>query len=179
MCVIRTHFVACEDIAGGSDLSAGGTFFSRNTEALPTYSACIVRNKEELSLRATMDLVGPNRQALHVQPSSDDSRMLTTPRRAHRGGGRRRGPRLERPGNGEDAAVESQTERSGKLDWFGCRVGLHSAKNNRRCGVEGWPGRRRGSISLRRTKQRRKTPEAGARGTIGAGLGSRSKKTRG
>ena len=30
-------------------------------------------NKEELSLRATMDLVGPSRQALHVQSSSDDS----------------------------------------------------------------------------------------------------------
>ena len=66
-----------------------------------------MRNKEELSLRATMDLVGPSRQALHVQSSSDDSRMLTMPRRAHRGGGRRRGPRLERPGDGEDAAVES------------------------------------------------------------------------
>ena len=26
--VIRRHFLACEDIAGGSDLSAGGTFFS-------------------------------------------------------------------------------------------------------------------------------------------------------
>ena len=25
--VIRRHFLACEDIAGGSDLSAGGTFF--------------------------------------------------------------------------------------------------------------------------------------------------------
>ena len=56
----------CEDIAGGSDLSAGGTFFSRNTEALPMYSARIVRNKEELSLPATMDLVGPSHQALNV-----------------------------------------------------------------------------------------------------------------
>ena len=27
MCVIRRHFLACEDIAGGSDMSAGGTFF--------------------------------------------------------------------------------------------------------------------------------------------------------
>ena len=27
MGVIRRHFLACEDIAGGSDLSAGGTFF--------------------------------------------------------------------------------------------------------------------------------------------------------
>ena len=28
LCVIRRHFLACEDIAGGSDLSAGQTFFS-------------------------------------------------------------------------------------------------------------------------------------------------------
>ena len=97
----------CEDVAGGSDLSVGGTFFSRNTEALPTYSPRTVRNKEELSLRATMDLVGPSRQALHVQSSYDDSCMLTTPRRAHRGDGRRRGPRLERLGDGEDAAVDA------------------------------------------------------------------------
>ena len=110
----------CKDISSGSDLSAGGMFFSRNTEALPTYSPRTVRNKEELSLCATMDLVGPNRQALHVQSSSDDSRMLTMPGRAHRGGGRRRGPRLEQPGDGEDRAVESQMERSGKLHWFGC-----------------------------------------------------------
>ena len=27
LCVIRRHFLACEDIAAGSDLSAGGTFF--------------------------------------------------------------------------------------------------------------------------------------------------------
>ena len=43
-------------------------------------------NKEELSLRATMDLMGPSRQALHVQSSSDDSWLLTTlntPCRAH------------------------------------------------------------------------------------------------
>jgi hypothetical protein len=28
LCVIRRHFLACEDIAGGFELSAGGTFFS-------------------------------------------------------------------------------------------------------------------------------------------------------
>ena len=58
-------------------------------------------NKEELSLRATMDLVGPSRQALHVQSSSDDSRLLTTPHRTQRGGGRRRGPGRERLGDGK------------------------------------------------------------------------------
>ena len=35
MCVIRRHFLACEDIAGGSELTTGGTFFSRNTLARP------------------------------------------------------------------------------------------------------------------------------------------------
>ena len=35
LCVIRRHFLACEDIAGGFDLSAGGTFFLRNTEPIP------------------------------------------------------------------------------------------------------------------------------------------------
>src|SRR3990170_7496771 len=27
LCVIRKHFLVCEDIAGGSELSAAGTFF--------------------------------------------------------------------------------------------------------------------------------------------------------
>ena len=40
LCVIRRHFLACEDIAGGSDLSAGGTLFSQNTEALPMGPRC-------------------------------------------------------------------------------------------------------------------------------------------
>ena len=34
LCVIRRHFLVWEDIAGGSELSAAVTFFSRNTEAL-------------------------------------------------------------------------------------------------------------------------------------------------
>ena len=52
LCVIRRHFLVCEDIAGGSELTAGGTFFSRNTEALPMGPSCHVeesffeRNKE-------------------------------------------------------------------------------------------------------------------------------------
>ena len=82
-------------------MSAGGTFFSRNTEALPTYSARTVRNKEELSLRATMDLVVPSRQALHVQSSFDDSRLLTTLHRAQRGSGRQQGPGREGLGDGK------------------------------------------------------------------------------
>ena len=42
LCVIRRHFLACEDIAGGSKLSTGVTFFSRNTEALSLGPRCQV-----------------------------------------------------------------------------------------------------------------------------------------
>ena len=42
LCIIRRNFPACENIASGSDLSAGGTFFPRNTEALPMGPSCQV-----------------------------------------------------------------------------------------------------------------------------------------
>ena len=58
-------------------------------------------NKEELSLRATMDLVGPSRQAVHEKSSSNDSRLLTMPDQTERGGGQRRGPGRERLGDGK------------------------------------------------------------------------------
>ena len=82
----RTHFLECEDVAGGSQQS-GGKRFLPNTVARPVGPSCqgeetfFQLNKEELSLHATMDLVGPSRQALHVQSSSDDSCLLTTPHR--------------------------------------------------------------------------------------------------
>ena len=41
-CVLRRHFLACEDIAGGSKLSAAVTFFPRNTEALLVGPRCQV-----------------------------------------------------------------------------------------------------------------------------------------
>ena len=42
LCVIRRHFLVCEDIAGGSELSAAVTFFSQNTEALSVGPCCQV-----------------------------------------------------------------------------------------------------------------------------------------
>ena len=42
LCVIRRHFLACEDIAGGSELSAAVTFFLQNTEALLVGPTCQV-----------------------------------------------------------------------------------------------------------------------------------------
>ena len=43
LCVIRRHFLACEDIAGGSELSAAVTLFSRNTKALSVGPRCQVK----------------------------------------------------------------------------------------------------------------------------------------
>ena len=43
LCIIRRHFLACEDIAGGSELSAAVTFFFlQNTEALSVGPRCQV-----------------------------------------------------------------------------------------------------------------------------------------
>ena len=86
--VIRRHFLACEDIAGGSDMSAGGTLFreiQRPFRWVPDvrwrnhYFPC---NKEALPCYGC----GPSCQPLHVQSMSDGSRSLTTfttPRREH------------------------------------------------------------------------------------------------
>src|SRR3989337_2854901 len=83
----------------------GETFFSRNKEALLGCGR------------------GPSCQPLHIQYSSDGSRSLTTlttPRREHQGGGRRRGLGRGRRGAGEDAAVEAHAERSSRVHWFSC-----------------------------------------------------------
>ena len=111
------HFLACEDVAGEirwpiqcvPAVRWRNNYFARNKEALPCYGR------------------GPSCQPLHVQSTSDGRRsltMLTTSRREHQGGGRRRGPKLEQPRDGEDAAVESLMERCGKLDWFRCAAAL-------------------------------------------------------
>ena len=88
-------------------------YFARKKEALPC------------------DRRGPICQPLHVQYSSDGSQsltMLTTPRREHQGGGRRRGLGRGRRGAGKDAVVEARAhaERSTRVHWFGCGVRLPS-----------------------------------------------------
>ena len=86
-------------------------YFPHNKEALP----CGCR--------------GPSCQPLHVQYSSDISRSLTTLttlRREHHGGGRRRGLGRGRRRAGEDAAVDAHAERSMRVHSFGCGVRLSS-----------------------------------------------------
>ena len=144
MCVIRRHFrwVRADSggnvffakyggPSGGSQQSGGNDFFAKYwwpVRWVPAvrwrnnYFAC---NKEALPCYER----GPSYQPLHVQSTSDGSRsltMLTTPRREHQGGGRRRGLGRGRRGAGEDAAVEARAERSTRVHWFGYGVRLPS-----------------------------------------------------
>ena len=105
------HFLACEDVAGGSQQSGGNDFFAkywwpvRWVPAVRWRNNYFSRNKEALPCGCR----GPSCKPLHVQSTSDGSRSLTTlttPRQEHHGGGRRRGLGRGRHGAGEEAAVE-------------------------------------------------------------------------
>ena len=87
---------------------------SRPTGQLPKWCALDVRGRNHYFLRNKEALPycsrGPSYQPLIVQSTSDGSRSLTTlttPRREHRGGGRRRGLGRGRHGAGEDAIVDA------------------------------------------------------------------------
>ena len=84
----------CEDIAGGSELSAAVTFFRKIQ--WPVWWVPGVRWRNHYFPRKKEALPccgrGPSCQPLHVQYASDGSRSLTTlttPHREHQGGGRR------------------------------------------------------------------------------------------
>ena len=158
-----THFLACKDVPGGSQQSGRKSFFFpealpcvrrcswwvpavrgkrffreiqwpvRWVPAVRWRNNYFPRNKEALPCCGR----GPSCQPHHVQSTSDGSRSLTTlttPRREHQGGGRRRGLGRGRRGAREDAAVEARAERSTRVHWFGCGVRLLSPQNNRGCG---------------------------------------------
>ena len=144
MCVIRRHFrwVRADSggnvffaqyggPSGGSQQSGGKRFFHeirwpvRWVPAVRWMNHYFPCNKEALPCCGH----GPSCQPLHVQYTSDGSRSLTTlttPRREHQGGGRRRGLGRGRRAAGEDAAVEARAERSTRVHWFGCGVRLPS-----------------------------------------------------
>ena len=123
------HFLACKDVAGGSQRSRGESFSPIIwTHFLACEDVAAVRwrnhyfpcNKEALPCCDS----GPSCQPLHVQSTSDGSHSLTTltmPHREHQGGGRRRGLRRERHGAGEDTAVVAHAVGSMRVDWFGYR----------------------------------------------------------
>ena len=145
-----THFLACEDVAGGSQQSGGRIIFC--PDALPCVRRCswwvpavkgkcffrevwwpvrwvpavrwrnnyFARNKEALPCGRRV----PSCQPLHAQYSSDGSRSLTTlttPHREHHGGGRRRGLGRGRRGAEEEATVDAHAERSTRVHSFRLR----------------------------------------------------------
>ena len=127
------HFLACEDVAGGSQQSgARNTVADWWVPAIRWRNNYFARNKEALPCCGR----GPSCQPLHVQSTSDGSHSLTTlttQRREHHGGGRRRGLGKGRRGAGEDMAVDAHAERRTRVYWFGCGVRLPSPQNNRGC----------------------------------------------
>ena len=125
------HFLACEDVAGGSQQSGGNVFFAKYWWHVRWVSAVRWRNNYFRRNKGALPCCGrgPSCQPLHVQSTSDGSRSLTTlttPRREHQGGGQRRGLGRGRRGAGEDVAVEAHAERSTRVHWFGCGVRLPS-----------------------------------------------------
>ena len=119
----QTHFLACEDVARGTQQSGGNVFFCKirwPVRWVPTVrwrNNYFAHNKEALPCCGQ----GPSCQPLHVQSTSDGSRsltMLTTPRREHQGGGRRRGLGRGRHGGREDSAVVSHAEGSTTVRGF-------------------------------------------------------------
>ena len=127
----QTHFLASEDVAGGSQQSEGKHYFRkirwpvRWVPAVRWRYHYFPRNKEELPCCDR----GPICHHLNAQSTSDGSRsltMLTTPRGEHHGGGRWRGLGRGRRRAGEDAAVDAHAKRSTRVHWFGCGVRLPS-----------------------------------------------------
>ena len=123
------HFLACEDVAGGSQQSGGKHFFCkirwpvRWVPAVRWRNNYFARNKEALPCCGR----GPSCQPLHVQSTSDGSRSMTTltrPRREHHGGGRRRGLgrgttwSRGRRGSGSPRGEEYE----GSLVWLRCEA---------------------------------------------------------
>ena len=104
MCVIRRHFLACEDIAGGSDMSVGERFFHEIQRPFRWVPA--VRWRNHYFARAVdgrwMSFVD------HVDQAAPRAPWRWTTAR----------PRTATSRRWEDAGVESQTESCTRANWF-------------------------------------------------------------
>ena len=145
MCVIRRHFrwVRADSggnvffaqyggVSGGSQQSGGKRFFHEIrwpvwwVPAVRWRNHYFPRNKEALPCCGR----GPSCQPLHVKSTSDGSHSLTTlttPRREHQGGGRRRGLGRGRRGPGNDADPGTMRQ------WMPTRRGVRGFTGSLRC----------------------------------------------
>ena len=123
LCVIRRHFLACEDSWWVRHVSWGHVFFTKyrgpfGGSQMSSGGINILRVIRRHFLACGR---GPSCQPLHVQSTSDACQSLTTltrPRREHQGGGRRRGLGREQHGGREDSAVVSHAEGSTTVRGF-------------------------------------------------------------
>ena len=100
----NVFFAKYRDPFGGSLMSGGGIIILR-----------VIRRHFLVCSR------GPNCQPLHILSTSDGCcslTMLTTPRREHQGGGRRRGLGREQHIVRENSAVVSHAQGSARVYWF-------------------------------------------------------------
>ena len=76
----RTHFLACEGVAGGSQQSGGKRFFHEIRWPIRWVPAVRWRNNYFACNKEALPCScrGPSCQPLHVQSTSDGSRSLTT-----------------------------------------------------------------------------------------------------
>ena len=115
MCVIRRHFLACEDIAGGSDLSAGEHFFREIQRPFLWVLAVSRRNHYFARNKEAFPCVWPWTQ-LSASPRTVHFRWMSfiehvnQAAREHQGEGRQRGLGRERHGAREYSVVVSHVE---------------------------------------------------------------------
>ena len=175
MCVIRRYFLACEDIAGGSELPAG-EFFSRIQRPFRWVPAVRWRNHYFACNKEAFPCVRPWTQ------------LSASPRTVHV----RWKPFLDHvdhaapraPGRWTTARPRKGTTRSRGRRSSGCPRIEEYEGSLVRCGVrlpspQGLASGGNSSMHSRPLRQHSRPREAGACGTSGAALGGWSKKTRG
>ena len=135
MCVIRWHFLACEDIAGGSELSAAVTFFRkiqrpfRWVPAVRWRNHYFARNKEAFPCVRPWTQLSASPRTVHFRCMSVVDHVDQAAQRAPRRwtmARPRKGTTRSRGGPG------SGCPRGGEYE--GLLVWLPSLENNRRCG---------------------------------------------
>ena len=161
-------------IAGGSDMSAGGTLFREIQRPFRWVPDVRWRNHYFARTKEAFPCVRPWTQ-LSASPRTVYFRwcrsltMLTMPRRAHPRWWTTARPCTATSRRWEDTGVESQTERCTRFNSFWSGVVWQSVeKNRRRGGVEGWPGQRWSSASHQSVLSR--AASSSRRGVVPAAL---------
>ena len=128
MCVIRRHFLACEDIADGSDLSAGGTLFHeiqrpfRWVPAVRWRNHYFARNKEAFPYVRPWTQLSASPRIVHVRWMSFIDQA--TPRAPWRGTAARPTKGTTRSRGRHGSGIPRGEEYEGSLVGLWCEVAV-------------------------------------------------------